>query len=153
MSWKRLLSAACAALLLHVVPSSADDLRIESVKLPALHVNGEAAQAHTQGLEVLGSNYYVTARREDTLPKRALLLRTEPDRTDWDVWDIAPVAARGALTALDHPGGFQSDGIRLWIPLAESKRKGRSIIRVFPTVGFISFPKTLGPPIVSSGFA
>jgi hypothetical protein len=46
--------------------------------------------------------------------------------------------ASGAWTALDHPGGFQSDGKRLWIPLAESKRKGSSMIRVFPIAGMIA---------------
>lgn len=30
---------------------------------------------------------------------------------------------------------MQSDGKRLWIPIAETKRKGRSIIRVFPLAG------------------
>jgi hypothetical protein len=53
------------------------------------------------------------------------------------VWDITPVDARGTLTALDHPGGMQSDGERLWIPLAESQRRGRSVIRVFPLAGMV----------------
>ncbi len=39
---------------------------------------------------------------------------------------------------MDHPGGMQSDGKRLWIPLAESKRNGRSIIRVFPIASMVS---------------
>jgi len=50
-------SAACAALLLPVVPCLADNLKIESVKLPALRVNGQPARAHTQGLEVLGGQW------------------------------------------------------------------------------------------------
>lgn len=33
---------------------------------------------------------------------------------------------------------MQSDGKRLWIPLAESKRSGRSIIRVFPLAGMVA---------------
>lgn len=136
--WKPLLSAACAALILEVVQSLADNLTVEAVKIPALRVNGQAAKAHTQGLEIATGKYYVTARRDDVLPKRALLLRADATGTDWDVWDITPVDTRGALTALDHPGGFQSDGERLWIPLAESKRKGRSIVRVFPITGMIA---------------
>jgi hypothetical protein len=75
-------------------------------------------------LEIKSGKYYVTARRDDVHPRRALLLRTDARGTDWDVWDITPVDAHGALTTLDHPGGMQSDGDRLWIPLAESKRKG-----------------------------
>jgi hypothetical protein len=83
-------------------------------------------------LEILDGKYYVTARREDIQPKRALLLRSAAGANDWDIWDITPVSPDGTVTMLDHPGGFQSDGKRLWIPLAESKRKGSSLIRVFP---------------------
>jgi hypothetical protein len=89
-------------------------------------------------LELAEGHYYVTARRDDIRPRRALLLRTTAARTDWDVWDITPVDAQGAVTALDHPGGMQSDGKRLWIPLAESKRNGRSIIRVFALADMIA---------------
>jgi len=129
--------AAGVALFLLGIQTLAEDLRFESIRLPALRINGQAARAHTQGLEVLGGMYYVTARRDDVFPKQALLLRTAAGRTDWDVWDITPMAAGEAGTALDHPGGFQSDGNRLWIPLAESKRKGRSVIRVFPLTGLV----------------
>ena len=79
----------------------------------------------------------MTARREDVRPKRALLLRTETAGTNWDVWDITPAAPAGAAGALDHPGGMQSDGQRLWIPIAESKPKSHSIIRVFPLAGIV----------------
>jgi hypothetical protein len=89
-------------------------------------------------LELAAGNYFVTARRDDIRPRRALLLRTAPARTDWDVWDITPVDAQDAVAALDHPGGMQSDGRRLWIPLAESRRNGRSIIRVFALGGMIA---------------
>jgi hypothetical protein len=89
-------------------------------------------------LEFAEGDYYVTARRDDIRPRRALLLRTAPARTDWDVWDITPVDAQDVVTALDHPGGMQSDGRRLWIPLGESKRNGRSIIRVYALAGMVA---------------
>ena len=104
---------------------------MDVVNLPPLRIEGQPAKAHTQGLELAGGKYYLTARRDDVRPRRALLLRTDPAATDWDVWDITPVDARGALTVLDHPGGMQSDGTRLWIPLAESKRNSRAIVRAF----------------------
>ena len=94
-------------------------------------LKADRPRAHTQGLELAGGKYYVTARRDDVRPRQALLLRTDPAATSWDVWDITPVDAQGALTVLDHPGGMQSDGTRLWIPLAESKRNSRAIVRAF----------------------
>ena len=104
---------------------------MDVVNLPPLRIEGQPAKAHIQGLELAGGKYYVTARRDDVRPRRALLLRTDPAATGWDVWDITPVDAQGALTGLDHPGGMQSDGTRLWIPLAESKRNSRAIVRAF----------------------
>jgi len=136
--WRRLLFAIVAMLILHLHPARAADLVLEEIKLPALRIQGQAARAHTQGMELVGGKYFVTARRDDVLPKRALLLRTDPTRTDWDAWDITPVDAEGFVTALDHPGGMQSDGMRLWIPLAESKRNGRSIIRAFQLTNLVS---------------
>ena len=129
------IAAVSAVLIINVVQSRADDLRVETVQMPPLRIKGQAARAHTQGLEVLDGKYYVTARREDVQPKRALLLRTAAGASDWDIWDITPVGIGGTVTILDHPGGFQSDGKRLWIPLAESKRKGSSLIRAFPMSG------------------
>ena len=107
------------------------DVNVDVVELPSLRIEGRLAQAHTQGLELVDGKYYVTARRDDVAPKQALLLRTGPTRTDWDVWDITPPRPACAEATLDHPGGMQSDGRRLWIPLAESKRNGRSLIRAF----------------------
>jgi hypothetical protein len=101
------------------------------MRLPPLRIEGRPARAHTQGLELAGGKYYVTARRDDVHPRRALLLRTDPGTTGWDVWDITPLDAQGALTGLDHPGGMQSDGTRLWIPVAESNRNGRAMVRAF----------------------
>ncbi len=121
-----------------VVDSLAEDLSVEVIVLPPLRVTGQAARAHTQGLEVQGGRYYVTARREDVQPKGALLLRTEPALTNWDVWDITPATTAAAKTALDHPGGMQSDGKRLWIPIAESKPKSHSRICVFPLAAMVA---------------
>ena len=135
---EQLRLALWVALILPLQPSLADDLTIEAISLPALRINGQPARAHTQGLEIESGKYYVTARRDDVVPRRALLLQTESPRSDWDVWDITPLDAGGDLTALDHPGGLQSDGKRLWIPLAESRRKGRSLIRVFPISGMVA---------------
>jgi hypothetical protein len=130
-------SICIAAVLLSLSPAMAADLTVTAIRLPALRPDGQQATAHTQGLEITPDKYYVTARREDVVPKRALLLRTEARGADWDVWDITPIDARGGLTTLDHPGGMQSDGERLWIPVAESKRKGRSLIRVVPMANLV----------------
>jgi len=136
-SWRHLSFVFFPLFVLHANHSRAGDLAVEEIKLPTLRIQGQSARAHTQGLEIAGGNYYVTARRDDVTPKRALLLRTETRGTNWDVWDITPLDAAGTVTALDHPGGMQSDGKRLWIPLAESKRKGRSLIRVYPLAGMV----------------
>ena len=112
-------------------PAPAGRGAVTSLSLPPLRIEGQAATAHTQGVEVIGDDFYVTARREDVHPSRALLLRTNPRRTDWDVWDITPRGTGGESSVLDHPGGFQSDGRRLWIPVAESRRNGRSVVRTY----------------------
>lgn len=125
------------------------DIRV--VNLPPLQVDERPARAHTQGLELVGPDFFVTARREDLSPKRALLLRTRRGRADWDVWDVTPSPGVAGAARLDHPGGLQSDGQRLWIPVAESFRYGRTVIRVFslerlrpgqPAVADWEFPVT-----------
>ena len=131
LAWRAVRSAALAVLLCHGLNSRAEDLAVDVVNLPPLRIEGRPARAHTQGLELAGGKYYVTARRDDVRPRRALLLRTDPAATGWDVWDITPMDAQGAVTGLDHPGGMQSDGTRLWIPVAESKRNSRAMIRAF----------------------
>jgi hypothetical protein len=118
-------------LLSHSPQSKAQDLAVDVVHLPPLRIEGRPARAHIQGLELAGGKYYMTARREDARPRQALLLRTDAAATGWASWDITPADAQGALTRLDHPGGMQSDGTRLWIPLAESKRNSRAIVRAF----------------------
>lgn len=129
------IPALALLLILGLYPTSADELSITTVELPELRIQGQPAQAHTQGLEIVSSNYYVTARRDDVQPRRALLLRTAEGRTDWDVWDITPVDEPGRV--MDHPGGLQSDGMRLWIPVAESKRGGKTSIRRYALEGII----------------
>lgn len=107
---------------------------LEIVPLPPLQIAGQPARAHTQGIEIVAGAFYVTARREDVQPKRAVLLRTVPGEGDWSCWDITPATeGRGAgnTVLLDHPGGFQASAGRLWIPLAESRRGGRSLIRAY----------------------
>ena len=131
LRWSTARSAALAVLLSHGAQSRAEDFAVDVVSLPPMRIEGRPARAHTQGLELAGGKYYVTARRDDVRPRRALLLRTDPAATNWDVWDITPLDAQGALTGLDHPGGMQSDGTRLWIPVAESKRNSRAIVRAF----------------------
>ena len=131
LTWRAVRFAALAVLLSHSPQSKAGDLAVDVVSLPPLRIEGQPAKAHIQGLELAGGKYYVTARRDDVRPRRALLLRTDPAAKGWDVWDITPVDAQGAVTGLDHPGGMQSDGTRLWIPLAESKRNSRAIVRAF----------------------
>src|SRR5262249_46644756 len=76
-------------------------------------------------------------RQDNVAPKRALLLRCEAQGTRWDIWDITPAQASGAFAKLDHPGGLQADGMRLWIPVAESVRHGKSVIRAFPLQGLV----------------
>lgn len=111
---------------------SAGAAEMEMLSLPAFQINGEAARAHTQGLEMVGDHFYVTARLESARPKRAILARTTAASNAWEVWDVTPAAAStDAGAPLDHPGGFQSDGQRLWIPVAQSVRHGRTVIRVF----------------------
>jgi hypothetical protein len=131
LPWSIVWSAALAVLVFQGHQSRAEYLAVDAVSLPPLRIEGKPARAHTQGLELAGGKYYVTARRDDVRPRRALLLRTDPTATGWDVWDITPVDAQGALTSLDHPGGMQSDGARLWIPVAESDRNGRAMVRAF----------------------
>jgi hypothetical protein len=131
LTWSAIGCAVLAMLLSHGPQSRAQDLAVDVVNLPPLRIEGRPARAHIQGVELAGGKYHMTARREDVRPRRALLLRTDPAATGWDVWDITPLDAQGTLTDLDHPGGMQSDGTRLWIPLAESKRNSRAIVRAF----------------------
>lgn len=124
--WK--LLAAGFGLIPVLTQTVRGDQSFSVTGLPPLRIESGPAKAHTQGLEIVGGQVYVTARREDLQPKRALLLRTAFGRKEWDTWDITPMNPEG-LSVLDHPGGMQSDGEHLWIPLSESKRNGHSLIR------------------------
>jgi hypothetical protein len=105
---------------------SALPLGWERISLPPLRVADQPARAHTQGLETVGNDFWVTARRDDVTPRTALLLRTSRSATTWDVWELPR-----SDVALDHPGGLQSDGQRLWIPLSGSRRDSRSLIQAY----------------------
>ncbi|MBN9691813.1 MAG: hypothetical protein J0M24_16350 [Verrucomicrobia bacterium] len=105
---------------------SALPLGWERISLPPLRVAGQPARAHTQGLETVGDDFWVTARRDDVTPRTALLLRTSRTASAWDAWELPRPEV-----ALDHPGGLQSDGQRLWIPLSGSRRDIRSLIQAY----------------------
>ena len=90
------------------------------------------------------TDFFVTARRDDINPRRSLLLwlRCNPSsekencneskRTWTKIWDITPdLPARELAGMLDHPGGFDSDGENLWIPISQSRRNGKTIVRKF----------------------
>lgn len=105
---------------------------VEVVPLPDLIIGGEAARAHTQGLWVDGDTIWVTARRDDVSPRRALLLRTRLGAARWDVWDITPDnSGRDPRDLPDHPGGMDCDGTRLWIPIAPSRPGGTTHIHAY----------------------
>lgn len=104
---------------------------LETIPLPSFQVNGQAATAHSQGLEIVGGHFYVTARLESPRPKRAILARSAPGSNRWDVWDITPATKPENSGTLDHPGGFQFEGGRFWIPVSQSVRHGRTAVRVF----------------------
>lgn len=105
---------------------------MDSLPLPPLKLNGLPARVHTQGIEQVGSRWYVTGRSEDRSPKRAWLLRIGHGESEWESWDITPgLLHDGGDASLDHPGGFQSDGTNLWIPIAESRRNGRSVVHAY----------------------
>jgi len=130
--WAKLfVSLTLLSTLVVRAQSPAGELAFEEIRLPRLRMKGQTVHAHTQGLELVAGKCYVTARRDDVRPKRALLLRSDPAAADWAIWDITPLDAQGAVTAQDHPGGMQSDGDRLWIPVAESNRTGRSLLRAY----------------------
>ena len=118
-----LLLGVCGAI---IPPGRAGIADIERISLPPLRLRDAPLTAHTQGLEIVGDSIYVTARQDAPAPRRALLLRTARNGTAWDLWELG-----GSEPGMDHPGGFQSDGQRLWIPLAMSQNGGSSLIRAY----------------------
>jgi len=121
-----------------------DASKMHTWMLPPLHINEKPAKAHTQGLLVHQNGFFVTARRDDINPRRSLLLwlRCNPSsqkencneskRTWTKIWDITPTSQPASWSGmLDHPGGFDSDGENLWIPISQSRRNGKTIVRKF----------------------
>ena len=112
--------------------------------LPPFDINGKPAKAHTQGLLVHQNGFFVTARRDDINPRRSLLLWLNCDPSNqkdncneskgtWaKIWDITPTSQPASWSGmLDHPGGFDSDGENLWIPISQSRRNGKTMVRKF----------------------
>jgi hypothetical protein len=124
--------------------SQGDSFEVQVIQLPPLRIKGESAFAHTQGLEVAAGIYFVTARRDDVKPRQPLLICYSSSGTNLGVWNIGVTGDSGHTTSLDHPGGIQSDGKRLWVPIAESKPRSHSIIRAISiaTLNGESAPKT-----------
>ncbi len=121
-----------------------DASKIHTWMLPPFRINGKPAKAHTQGLLVHQNGFFVTARRDDKKPRRSLLLwlRCNPgsqkencnkSKRSWTkIWDITPTSQPASWSGvLDHPGGFDSDGENLWIPISQSRRNGKTMIRKF----------------------
>ena len=121
-----------------------DVAKIQTCILPAFHINGKPAKAHTQGLLVHQNGFFVTARRDDIDPRRSLLLwlscnpnnqkeNCNEGKKAWTkIWDITPNLQPDSWSgSLDHPGGFDSDGQNLWIPISQSRRDGQTMIRKF----------------------
>src|SRR5262249_33294835 len=75
--------------------------------------------------------YYYVSGRLERRPRRPLLVRF--DRSNPTVVEYLDllVAVRSTANedrALDHPGGFDFDGERFWIPLAVSRPNSQSLI-------------------------
>ncbi len=99
--------------------------------LPPLRLAGREVRAHTQGILWTAGRWWVTARREDTKPRSAVLLAWTPGTATWDGWDLTPEGAPTSAPVLDHAGGFQEAGGRLWIPVSESRRHGTSVVAAY----------------------
>ena len=121
-----------------------DVAKIQTCILPSFYINGKPAKAHTQGLLVHQNGFFVTARRDDIDPRRSLLLwlscnpknqkeNCNEGRKAWTkIWDITPNSQPDSWSgSFDHPGGFDSDGQNLWIPISQSRRDGQTMIRKF----------------------
>src|SRR5262245_48518313 len=61
---------------LRPAPSSgAEKPKVDVISLPPFRVQGQLAKGHVQGMDWVDGLCYVTARRDDMTPRRALLLR------------------------------------------------------------------------------
>jgi hypothetical protein len=119
--------------------AQSDSVKFDEIPLPPLRIDGKLARAHTQGVLIHEDGVFVTARRDDVRPRRALLLWTRLDesrRRTPDTWthvfDITPTELPAGWTGvLDHAGGFDTDGEHLWIPLSHSRSDGKTLIRKY----------------------
>jgi hypothetical protein len=108
-----------------------EELRLEldhTIRLPNVVIDQQPARVHTQGLYVDQTHIYVTGRLERE-PRRPLFLRFE--RADVNKFEVLDLSIRDVGPAggeLDHPGGFDFDGQRFWIPVARSTPQGPSVI-------------------------
>lgn len=106
-------------------------------RLPDVRVDGKPVRIHTQGLYATRRYYYVTGRLEGR-SRRPLLVRF--DRSDGnriESIDLARALGESDATAsnLDHPGGFDFDGRRFWIPVSESRPNGKTIVLTYQPAG------------------
>ncbi len=106
---------------------------VESLPLPPVMQDGKPVPIHTQGLFLTKDWYYITGRME-MAPRQPWLLRIDrATRSRIEYVSLTGFAAEtGDTSGLDHPGGMDSDGTRLWIPVAESRHGGRTAIMTFP---------------------
>ena len=99
-------------------------------RLPEVRFDRKPARIHTQGLYVTAQHYYVTGRLESE-PRRPLLIRFDRRQAERvESIDLAS-ALRGRIAQaehLDHPGGFDFDGRRFWIPLSESRPHAKTVV-------------------------
>ena len=126
-----LISAAAighAAQLVSAQPAPPTLTFVSSDRLPPVKIDGETALVHTQGLWVSDDHYYVTGRLERR-PKRALLFRFDRhNRQRYEHIDVTPNSPSRSSEKLDHPGGFDFFDGYFWIPVAQSKPQGPSVI-------------------------
>ena len=118
-----------------------------TLPLPNIKIDGEKAHIHTQGLYLDDQFIYVTGRLERK-PKKALFLRFDrksPSR--YAVMNLSNLNAILKSDQLDHPGGFDFDGIHFWIPVARSNPRGPSVIvkvKHSPGTPFSNWPHEIG---------
>ncbi len=97
---------------------------LETIPLPPLLVRGHAASAHTQGMEIIDGQFYVTARLESARPKRAILARTAPQSTGWDTWDITPATPSGSPALWTIPAVFNPTASAFGFPFPKASGTG-----------------------------
>ncbi|MEO2046820.1 MAG: DUF6454 family protein [Pirellulales bacterium] len=104
------------------------------IPLPEVTIGNHTTSVHTQGLYLTPKYYYVTGRLNES-PRRALLFRfLRTDTSQYEYVDITPGEdmTRRNNGVLDHPGGMDSDGQHLWIPISSSQRKSLSVVVKLP---------------------